>query len=147
MPARGPSSVTFGFGFSAYESATDVSSEPTEYVMHGRRITEPVLKVPPDGTLGRLALLEHDIQDRAAQNRKAGWLAALALASTLGAASYLGSRFFTQEAHIRRMNEQLRENQDRTTELKLEKRLLERRIVTLETKIEALEEDHENLRR
>ena len=52
-----------------------------------------------------------------------------------------------EEAHIRRMNEQLRENQDRTTELKLEKRLLERRIVTLETKIEALEEDHENLRR
>lgn len=128
-----------------------------EYSKRSRRITEPVLKVPPDVDLARAPRMNtnvlEDVQqvtkrtvqeldkDRFILRKTTGWLMATLVITALGGASYLGSKFFTREAQMDHMQEQFRQMKHELDRSRMHRQSLEKRIVELETELEFKEEN------
>lgn len=125
-----------------------------EYRKGRRRITEPVLTVPPNVTAAPRMNEEirEDVQQVATETVKkldkgrlvlrktTGWLVATLVMAVLGGAAYLGSHFFTHEHQINHMQDQLRQARKEFEETRARQRTLERRLVELEQKFENSEE-------
>ena len=126
----------------------------SEYRRGRRRITEPVVRVPANivaavkmdnetreavGLAAKETVRELD-KNRFAFRKTTGWLMALLVMATLGGGAYLGSNFFTREAQIAHMHEQLRRVQDDVEESQNDQQALERRGVDLEIQVELMQE-------
>ena len=122
-----------------------------------RRITEPVITVPPELLVEAPKLNEtirvevehvaqqtakHQVQeldrDRLVVRKQTGWLASGLVAAVLVAFAYVGSAYFTREHQVERLHQQVRK-MDKVLEAERAERLkLERRMVELETQLELM---------
>ena len=125
-----------------------------QYSKGRRRITEPVLTVPPNAVVAPRIPEEirEDVEqvtketvekldkNRFVLRKTTGWLVAALIVTILGASAYLGSKFFTREHQVDHLQKQLKTIQQELEDARRERQRLERRIVELETQFELMQE-------
>lgn len=111
-----------------------------------KRITEPVTKV--EGAAVRAAREADAASPRPHEssagvlfvNRTTGWVVALLLLGLVGGIAYVVTIFFTREHQIEHMDTQMRQQQKTIEDLQARQQELARRVILLETELEALQE-------
>jgi len=115
-----------------------------------RKITEPVLHVDlnkiPHMDPVLLEELNEELnsavkkldRNRIVLSKATGWLIALLVLLSLGAATYAGTSLWTRELQLERLREQVQELRKESAACKTRHLAVERRLVEIETELENL---------
>jgi hypothetical protein len=138
-----------------------------QYSKGRRRITEPVIEVPPGlPTAPKIApevqaelefvaevkaeqtarhLVQEMDKDRLVVRKTTGWLGAGLIVTILISAAYLASTVLTREHQLRHVQDQIKETSLDLEEVRARNRKLERRMVELETAVELMGKSEEEI--
>ncbi len=111
-----------------------------------KRITKSVTRVPPEKVPEPALLEEVGVavkrldKDRLVLRKSTGWAIAAAVIVVLGAMAFIGTRYFTREHQLDHLREEVRELTQDLELTRTRQRVLQRRLVELETKLENVEE-------